>query len=202
MTHPWPDTNDTLIARLQNPADRQAWHEFASLYEPIIFRFAKRRGLQDADAEDITQRVLWAVARAADRWEPGTSRGRFRGWLARVTSNAVINMVSREQQVRGSGRSSVHELLEQTPEASGDVSAEWQHGRRCELFRHAAARVKNKFTDAAWQAFWLTAVDGLSGVEASERLGISIGAVYAARSRVLAKIRMAVAAIEEVESNQ
>ena len=100
---PWPDTRDTLLTRLQNPADQQAWDEFVQLYQPLIFGFARSRGVQDADARDITQRVLWAVARAADRWEPGRDRGRFRGWLARVTTNAVINLVQRESQHRGSG---------------------------------------------------------------------------------------------------
>ena len=121
---PWPDTSDSLIVRLQNPADRQAWNEFASLYEPLIFRFARRSGLQDADARDITQRVLWSVARAADRWQPGATRGRFRGWLATVTRNAVINMISRECDVRGTGLSAVRELLKDTPYGC----SEWSTG--------------------------------------------------------------------------
>lgn len=136
---PWPDTSDSLIVRLQNPADRQAWNEFACLYEPLIFRFARRSGLQDADAQDITQRVLWTVARAADRWEPGTVRGRFRGWLATVTRNAVINMVHRESEMRGTGLSAVWEQLKDTPNGCDEISAAWTNERRLALFRHAAA---------------------------------------------------------------
>lgn len=197
---PWPDTSETLIARLQNPADRQAWSEFTCLYEPLIFRFARRSGLQDADAQDITQRVLWAVARAADRWESGSDRGRFRGWLATVTRNAVINMVQRESEMRGTGLSAVWELLQETPRAIEEVSGVWQRERRLELFRYAAAQVKEKFAEDSWQAFWMTAVEGASGEDVAERLGKSVGAIYAARSRVLAKIRQTVALIEEVES--
>ena len=197
---PWPDTSDSLIVRLQNPADRQAWNEFASLYEPLIFRVARRGGLQDADARDITQRVLWSVARAADRWEPGTARGRFRGWLATVTRNAVINMVHRESEMRGTGLSAVWEQLKDTPYGCDDISAAWTNERRLALFRHAAAQVKNDCAKDSWRAFWMTAVEGSSGEEVAEKLGKSIGAVYAARSRVLARIRKVVASIEEAES--
>jgi RNA polymerase sigma-70 factor (ECF subfamily) len=166
----------------------------------MIYRFARKRGLQDADARDITQRVLWAVARAADRWEPDSKRGRFRGWLATVTRNAVINLIQRESVARGSGLSAVGELLQETPQASEEMSAAWIYERRCEMFRFAADQVKDDFTEDCWQAFWMTAVEGISGEDAAARLGKTIGAVYAARSRVLAKIRKAVASIEEVES--
>ncbi|QDV43881.1 RNA polymerase sigma factor RpoE [Stieleria neptunia] len=198
--HSWPETRDTLIARLKNPSDRQAWNEFVSLYEPLIFRFSRRRGLQDADACDITQRVLWAVARASDRWEPDADRGRFRGWLATVTRNAVINLIQRENAGRGSGSSEVWDMLEAIPEPNSDLETDWVYERRCELFRYTAARVKNSFSEDVWRAFWMTAVDGQNGGDVAERLGKTIGSVYAARSRVLAKIRKAVAAIEQDES--
>lgn len=196
----WPDTSETLLARLRNPADRQAWSEFVGLYEPLIFRFARRRGLQDADARDITQRVLWSVARAADQWEPGSEHGHFRAWLATVTRNAVLNMVQRESEMRGTGLSAVWELLQESPQPTETVSEAWRHERQRELFRYAAAQVKDKFAQDSWQAFWMTAVEGSRAEVVAEQLGKSIGAVYAARSRVLAKIRVAVALIEEVES--
>ena len=96
----WPDTRDTLLARLRDPSDQAAWAEFLSIYQPLIYRFSRSRGLQDADAQDATQHVLWAVARAADRWEPDPSRGRFRSWLAKVASNAAINFTTTGRQVR------------------------------------------------------------------------------------------------------
>lgn len=198
--NPWPDTRDTLLTRLRNPADRLAWEEFTELYEPLIYRFARRRGLQDADAQDITQRVLWAVARAADRWEPSGHQGSFRAWLAKVTTNAVINFIGREGPKRASGRTSVWELLEQTPQPSAEVSADWQHEHRCQMFRIAATRVKNNFTEDSWQAFWRTAVEGAPGEDVARELGKSIGSVYAARCRILARIRKTVEQIEQEET--
>lgn len=197
---PWPDTRDTLLARLQDPADQQAWNEFAELYQPLIYRFARSRGLQDADARDITQRVLWSVSRAADRWEKGKDKGRFRGWLARVTSNAVINMVQREGHQRASGRSSVHDILEQTSEVNEELLDAWNHQRKCQLFRSAAQRIRTRVSEDVWAAFWKTAVEGEPSEAVALELGKSIGAIYAARSRVLALIRKMVASIEQEES--
>ena len=86
----WPETRDTLLARLRDPADMQAWSEFTRLYEPVITRFVAGRGVQAADAQDICQHVLWAVARAADDWPGHAEPGRFRKWLATVTRNATL----------------------------------------------------------------------------------------------------------------
>ena len=107
----WPETCDTLLARLRDPADMQAWSEFTRLYEPVIKGFVTGRGLQAADAQDICQHVLWAVARAADDWPGHAEPGRFRKWLATVTRNATLNVLQREMRHRGSGRSSVWDYL-------------------------------------------------------------------------------------------
>lgn len=202
----WPETRNTLITRLKNPADQQAWSEFSELYQGLIYRFARSRGLQDADASDITQRVLWSVARAAETWSPDKGSGRFRGWLARVTTNAVINLVQRENHHRGSGRSSICDLLESSPDKNADknadIQADWTHQRRLQLFRFAANQVRPKFTDDVWQAFWRTSVDGVSIADVAADQDKTIGAIYAARSRVLAKIRQQVADIERLESSE
>ena len=199
MTQPWPETRDTLLTRLRNPADQQAWGDFAQLYQPLILRFAMSRGLQEADAWDISQRVLWTVARAAEDWQLGRESGSFRGWLARVTSNAVINLVQRESKHRGSGRTSVRELLKQRPEPAADLSIAWRDERRCEMFRLAAARVRSRFTAEVWTLFWRTAIGGEEIETVASELKKSIGAAYAARSRVLAAIRRVVSEIDQSE---
>ncbi len=199
MTQPWPETRDTLLTRLRNPADQQAWEDFSQLYQPLIVRFAIRQGLQDTDACDIAQRVLWTVARAAESFQVGGQHGSFRGWLAKVTTNAVINLVQRESKHRGSGRSSVWELLEQLPEPTSEVSAAWRDEHRKAVFRRAAQQVREKFSLDVWSLFWRTAVHGEAIETVASELGKSIGAAYAARSRVLAAIRKAATKIETIE---
>ncbi len=201
MTEPWPDTRDTLITRLRDPADQQAWADFACLYQPLIARFALRQGLQEADANDITQRVLWTVARAAENFQVGEQHGSFRGWLAKVTTNAVINLIQREKKHRGSGRSSVLELMESVPAPSTELSDAWRTEYRTAVFRMAALQVRPKFTDDVWRLFWRTAVEGEPIEDVSKELGKSIGAAYAARCRVLTAIRKATNQIEQQEGH-
>ena len=88
-----PATQHSLIIKIRDPADVVAWREFLTLYEPLIYRLARRKGLQDADARDLCQEVFRAVAGAIDRWEPG--RGSFRGWLTRITRNLLVNFLTR-----------------------------------------------------------------------------------------------------------
>lgn len=201
MTEPWPETRDTLLLRLRNLTDQQAWEDFVLLYEPLIVRFAIRQGLQDADARDIAQRVLLTVARAAEEFQVGEEHGSFRGWLAKVTTNAVINLVQRESKHRGSGRSSIWESLKQEPAASSQLSNAWQDEHRSAIFRIAAQQVQSKFTEEVWSLFWRTAVIGESIESVARELGKSIGAAYAARSRVLASIRKAASRIEHEEAD-
>lgn len=200
MTQPWPETCDTLLTRLRNPADQQAWQDFVQLYQPLIVRFAMNRGLQEADANDISQRVLWTVARAAESFQVGKQHGSFRGWLATVTTNATLNLVQRESKHRGSGRTSMWELIEQVAEPSAELSAAWRDERRMALFRAATQQVRSKFTDDVWALFWRTAIEGEAIDAVASELGKSIGAAYAARSRVLAAIRKTVTAIELKET--
>ncbi len=197
---PWPDTHETLLTRLSDPQDQAAWQEFVGIYQPVVYRLARRRGLQDADAADVTQRVLWSVARAADRWQPGKEHGRFRGWLATVTSNAVINLLTRERWRQASGRTTVLELLNETAEPNNELNQIWLHERRLQLFRSAAESVKQEVSEQAWQAFHRTAVDGAPAQEVAAELNKSVGAIYAMRSRVLAKIRTGVEKLELAES--
>ena len=74
----FPDTSHSLIARVKDLADGAAWTEFLAIYRPVVYRMARRRGMQDADSQDVTQRVLLAVSQAIDGWKPGPDRPPFR----------------------------------------------------------------------------------------------------------------------------
>src|SRR5215470_12010956 len=81
---PSPETRNSLLGRLTDRADQAAWHEFAQIYMPVVYRLALRKGLQHADAEDLAQQVLAAVSKAIDRWETDPGRAKFRTWLHRI----------------------------------------------------------------------------------------------------------------------
>src|SRR3984957_4560319 len=121
-----PATRASLLVRLRDGGDAEAWREFVHLYAPVIYGFARKRGLQDADAADLMQDVLRSVSSAVHRLEYDPVRGTFRGWLFTVTRNKVFNFLeSRRRRVQGSGDARVQQRLEEHAGADGSLSADW-----------------------------------------------------------------------------
>jgi len=186
-----PETRPSLILRLPNHQDVQAWSEFTQIYEPLVYRLAKQMGMQHADAVEAQQEVMLHLAKVVDGWEP-TTDGSFRGWLYRVARNVMLRHLERQQRhPRGSADTRPHAVLAETPEkdASGHYDLEFQR----QAFTWAAARVRNEVNIATWQAFWLSFVDQKSVDEVATQLDMARGNVYVARSRVMKRLR------EEIE---
>jgi RNA polymerase sigma factor (sigma-70 family) len=185
-----PTTRPSLVLRLRNLDDEAAWAEFVQIYEPLVYRIGRAKGLQHADAQDLCQDVFRGVAGAIERWDPDPAKGSFRGWLFRIARNLVVNFLARQPRGgHGSGRTSVQELLEAQPADDSQVEAEFATEFKRRAFRWAAERVKDEFTEPTWRAFWRTGVDGQPVAAVAEELGLSPGAIYVARSRVLARLR-------------
>jgi RNA polymerase sigma-70 factor (ECF subfamily) len=193
-----PTTRFTLLARLREPANQIAWEEFVAVYEPAVYGFARKKGLQDADARDLCQDVLRAVALAIERWDLDRNRGSFRGWLFRIARNMLINFVtSRKVRDRNAGDSEVQRMLTEAPARGADDSALYEAEYRRQIFVWAAEAVRGEFAESTWQAFWRTAVDGCDTKSVAAELDISTGAVYIARSRVIARLRERIQQFEE-----
>ena len=193
----WPTTRQSLLVRLRDPRDGHAWAEFVAIYTPLIDRLARAKGLQPADAADLAQEIFRAVAGAIDRYDPDPARGSFRGWLFRIARNLMINLLAaRRVRPQATGDSDVQELLERVPAPDGAETALFDAEYRRRLLLWAADRVRGEFRPATWQAFWLTAVEGQAPRAAAQASGLSVGAVYIAKSRVMARLR---AVIEQIE---
>src|ERR1700752_3774624 len=117
-----PDTRASLLIRVRDPADQAAWHEFVEIYRPVIMRLAQQKGLQEADAEDVAQQVLTAVAKAVEQREHDPKRAKFRTWLHRVVHNTIVNALTRGRPDRGSGDSSLLAVLNQRESHNGPAS--------------------------------------------------------------------------------
>jgi RNA polymerase sigma-70 factor (ECF subfamily) len=195
--NPTPETRASLLIRVRDPADRAAWHEFVEIYRPVILRLARQKGMQDADAEDVAQEVLAAVAKAVEQREHDRKRAKFRTWLHRVAHNAILNALTRGKPDRGSGDSALLAVLNQHESHTGPDSDLLRLEYRREVFRWAVRQVRQEFQQATWDAFWLTAVEGRAVEAVAEELGRSRGAIYAARSRVMRRIQEKVTEYEQ-----
>src|SRR5262249_41086537 len=177
----------------------EAWSRFVDLYAPLVFGHARRRGLQDADAADLTQVVLRAVASAVSRLEYDPRRGSFRGWLFTIVRCKLASFAARRNPCCGTGDPATQRLLESQAAPDQDGS-EWDAEYQQRLFAWAGQQVRPQVRDVTWQAFWQTAVEGKAGKEVAEELGISLMAVRLAKSRVLARLRAVVGQVCEDES--
>lgn len=183
-----PETRASLILRLPSSDDAEAWREFVAIYEPFIYRFARRGGLQDADARELVQNVMISVARAVGRWKPDAARGQFRTWLFRIARNQLIDIFNRGQR-ESCGRTISGELSGLDRLAAKQGTAEFRLEHRRQLFRWAAERIRSTVKDQTWQAFWRTAVRNEPVERVAAELRLTAGAVYIARSRVLTKLQ-------------
>jgi RNA polymerase sigma-70 factor (ECF subfamily) len=148
-----PDTRHSLLVRIRNARDAEAWVQFVDLYAPLVYRFARRRGLQDADAADLTQEVLRAVVRAAQRQYYNPKKGSFRGWLFTIALNKLRNFViNRRRHPPASGDSAEQAQVEEQPDRSSEDATWWELEYEQRLFDWAAERVQGDFEPATWQA--------------------------------------------------
>jgi RNA polymerase sigma factor (sigma-70 family) len=185
-----PITQPSLLVRLRDQKDDRAWAEFLDIYGPLVHQLARRKGLQEADAQDLVQDVFRAVARAIERYDPDPARGSFRGWLSRITANLIINLLaSRKRHARGTGDTDMQRRLEQEPDLPAEESALFEAEYRRRLLAWAAERARGSFSEAIWQAFWRTGVEGRPAKEVALALGMTVGTVYQYKSRVVARIR-------------
>jgi RNA polymerase sigma-70 factor, ECF subfamily len=190
----FPNTQSLLIANIQSPENREAWAEFVQIYRPVIYRMARRRGMQDADAQDLSQDVLLRISKSIEGWVPQEGV-RFRHWLRKVASNAIVTAVTKSKPRGIVNGSAAEQILAETPETSA-VTTELQDECFREQYLRAAAIVKVDVSPATWAAFEQTVIQGQSCEDAAESLGKSLGTIYAARSRILKRLQIEVQRLE------
>jgi RNA polymerase sigma-70 factor (ECF subfamily) len=177
-------TRVTLLHRLnQNPDDQISWAEFVRVYGPAIRGWLMHRGLQEADAQDVTQNVLLRLTAKLPQFKYDPSKS-FRGWLKTLTHHAWHDFVTEAgYRTRGSGDTSVLDQL-QSVEAREDLGARVEATFDKELLEMALLRAKDRVAENTWQAFKLTALDGVAPQTVADQLGIRVSQVYLAKHRV------------------
>lgn len=193
-------TAKSLLLRVRDPADEEAWKEFVAIYAPQVFAWARKRGFQNADAADLTQTVLGKLVTAMQTFEYDPRRGRFRAWLQTVTKNAVRSFASslRRPDV-GHGGTSIG-VMARIPEDDDldDLRSLLSHQAELELVAAAEQRVRLRVKPENWQAWELTVRQGISPAEAARQLKMNPSAVYVARTRVTKLMQTEVARIDQL----
>jgi RNA polymerase sigma factor (sigma-70 family) len=192
-------TSITLLGRLRHdPKDQAAWHHFVARYQPRILSWCRAWGLQESDADDVTQAVLLKLSRSMATFVYDPSRS-FRAWLKTITHHAWRDLVGeRKRSGVGSGDSRMGELLANIEAADGLVQQLEDEFRR-ELVDEAMARVRPRVAPRTWDAFRLTALEGCSGAAAAAQLEMKVARVYVAKSEVKEMIRNEVRRLERSE---
>jgi RNA polymerase sigma-70 factor (ECF subfamily) len=189
------DTSVSLIERLrEHPEDQDAWVRFVDRYGPQILGWCRAWGIQDADARDLTQIVLSRLLTKIERFKYDPSKS-FRGWLHQVTRRAWAESIRKKWPVVPGGDSRFA-LLVEGQEAREDLVQRIEKEFDLELREEAERRVLNRVKPQTWEAYHLTAVEGLSGIEVSKRLRMSVTNVFAAKRNVLAMLQEEVKTLE------
>jgi RNA polymerase sigma-70 factor (ECF subfamily) len=194
-----PTTRPSLLVRLRDAQDADAWRQFVELYGPIVYRFGRRHRLQDADAADLTQEVLRGVSGGVGRLDYDPRRGSFRGWLFTLAHRKLYDLLARRRrQEQPGGDSATHLLLDEAP--ARDSEDVWNQEHERQVFAWAAEQIRGQFTETTWRAFWATAVEGRDAAAVAEELKLSVGAVYVAKSRVQARLREQIRQVTDEEA--
>jgi RNA polymerase sigma-70 factor (ECF subfamily) len=197
----FPTTSASLLAELKRPvANERAWLLFAQRYRPPLVAWCRKMGLQEADAEDVTQWILLKVARALQTYHYKPEH-LFRGWLKTVARRAVYDFWRKRAQEagRGTGDPLAYEFLRQLPAEDDDTFRDLEQPIQddyrvaLEAIRHVQARVKEQ----TWQAFWLTCIEDASVAEVAQRLGLKRASVYQAKHRIPEMLRQAAEGIRQ-----
>lgn len=170
------ETRATLLLRIRDSRDREAWSDFVALYTPRIYSYGLKYGLQDADAADAAQETMCNLVRTIQQFHYDAKQGSFRGWLVTVARNVIRRRFNENvKKAKGSGKTSMLDLLAQQPAES--TEDEWEREYQLRTFHWAAENVQAEFRKNTWQAFWLTTVEGQPVDRVAKLLGITAGAV-------------------------
>jgi RNA polymerase sigma-70 factor (ECF subfamily) len=177
-------TSPTLISRLRQAEDQDAWRLFESIYRPLIRNYCVRRGLQEHDIDDLTQEVFSSVNRAIPKFVYQPERGRFRAWLGTITANQVRKFFRKSQP----DRAAASEESELSLEAPRDPDSDWVEVFSERILEVACDRVRAGVDPKTWQTFEYLWSRGMAAADVARELRISIGTVYVNKSRVMKRL--------------
>jgi RNA polymerase sigma-70 factor (ECF subfamily) len=183
------ETRQSLLIRAQT-GEKNAWKDLTELYRPLTLGWLNRQGVPACDLEDLRQEVLLSVVKHLPGFQHSGQRGAFRAWLRTIVCRRTADYsraIDADTQARGG--SGAIAALKQTADPDSELNRQWDEEHDWYVLRCLLALVEEEFEPITLQAFRRLALEGASGANAAQELGLSVAAVYVAKSRVLRRIR-------------
>lgn len=191
-----PTLSSALLVNVQQ-MDPASWSRLVNTFGPIVYRWCRTSGVNEAEASDVVQEVFAAVARGIHQFTPEKSQGSFRSWLATVTRNKVRDYFRRQAkgQAHAEGGTQALVRLQQQPEdLDSTICADAMDSP---IMLRVLEQVRAEFESTTWDAFWQTTIEGKAAADVSENLGIATASVYQAKSRILRRLRQCLSELPE-----
>ncbi len=184
------ETSLSLLNRLRHSSDSEAWNRLVELYTPLLKRWAGRYDVKDSDADDLVQEVLIAVAKDVGNFDHNGQTGAFRSWLRTILVHRMRNFWrGRGRQPQATGNSEMQRQLDQLEDPTSQLSALWNRQHDHHVVERLLMETERAFDPKTWRAFLRVALDGERADKVATELGMSLNAVFIAKSRVLKRLR-------------
>jgi RNA polymerase sigma-70 factor (ECF subfamily) len=184
------ETSASLLERLREQPDGEAWHRLVDLYSPLLRQWLAGYGLQASDVDDLTQEVLAVVVRELPQFQHNQRAGAFRRWLRTIMVNRLRGFWrARQTRPQATGDSDLGRILSELEDPQSALSRQWDLEHDRQVMARLLELVQPQVAPATWQAFRRVVLEGQSEESAAAELGLSVNAVFIAKSRVLARLR-------------
>lgn len=185
-----PETSLSLLDRLQQGPNDDAWQRMVEVYSPLIHAWLRRYTLRDQDIEDLAQEVLSIVVRKLPEFERRPQVGSFRRWLRSIAVNCLRDFWRAQRyRPRTTGEHGFGEVLDQLEDSQSALSKLWDKEHDEHVTRHLLEKIRPRFEERTWLAFEQVALQGMPPDDVARDLGMSVNAVFIAKSRVLHQLR-------------
>ena len=196
------ETSISLLNRLQQTDDPEMWDRLVGLYAPLLKSWLRKYDVQPSDADDLVQEVLMAVSKDVMTFDHNGRPGAFRTWLRSILVNRLRSFWrARGRRPQAHGDSDMERRLAQLEDPASEMSQLWNRQHDRHVARQLLALSEPQFAPNTWKAFCRVAIDGERPDVVAAELGISLNAVFIAKSRVLSKLRQEAEGLIESSSD-
>ena len=194
-------TSISLLNRLQQTDESKNWSRLIELYTPLLLTWLRKYDVQKSDAEDLVQEVLMAVSKDLRSFEHNGRPGAFRSWLRTILVHRLRNFWrARGNRPNALGGSEIDQRLGQLEDPTSEMSQIWNQDHDRHVVKQLLTLAKSNFESNTWEAFRRVALEGAKADEVARELGISLNAVFIAKSRVLSRLRQEAEGLVESSS--